>query len=96
VAYSGEWRDDKMEGPGVMRYADGTVCEGTWRNNRQHGRGKIVWPRYPTLPYPTCLSFCHLHLLHFEASWSYCATALTARLVCIHGLSVEHHRVCDG
>ena len=40
--YEGDFRAGKMEGNGVMTYNDGSVYTGVFRNNKPHGKGKLV------------------------------------------------------
>lgn len=37
--YDGEYKNNKKEGFGVMKYANGTVYEGQFKNNERHGHG---------------------------------------------------------
>lgn len=37
--YSGEWKNDMMDGYGTYHYASGAVYTGEWRENRHSGRG---------------------------------------------------------
>ena len=37
--YVGEWRNDKMNGLGIMYYTNGTVYDGMWEDNMKHGKG---------------------------------------------------------
>ena len=40
--YNGEWRDNKMDGFGVLTYSSGTIAyEGYWKNDSFHGKGVI-------------------------------------------------------
>ena len=41
--YEGEWRDDLKDGQGKQQYADGTVHEGYYKEDKRHGRGRIVY-----------------------------------------------------
>ena len=38
--YSGEWRNDKENGHGVLFMANGDVYEGSWKDGRKHGDGR--------------------------------------------------------
>ncbi|MCB8818319.1 cell wall-binding repeat-containing protein [Desulfosporosinus shakirovi] len=41
--YSGEWKNDKMNGRGVLVYSDGTEYSGTFVDNKREGQGYIKW-----------------------------------------------------
>jgi hypothetical protein len=41
--YEGEWKDDKQEGRGVMRYYDGSKYEGEWRYDDKEGKGIMIY-----------------------------------------------------
>jgi hypothetical protein len=34
--YEGEWKDDRREGKGIQKYADGSSYEGTWKDDKVH------------------------------------------------------------
>jgi len=38
-SYEGEYKDGKMHGNGIYRYASGDVYEGEWKDGKKHGRG---------------------------------------------------------
>ena len=42
--YSGEWKDDKMNGFGVYEYINGARYTGNWINNEHSGTGKYEFP----------------------------------------------------
>ena len=42
VIYEGEMVDSKREGRGICLYTDGTLYEGEWRRNMEHGFGKLM------------------------------------------------------
>lgn len=42
--YSGEWKDDKMEGFGVYEYISGAKFTGNWKENKHYGTGKYEFP----------------------------------------------------
>jgi len=37
--YQGTFVNGKMEGKGIMTYANGDTFDGQWKNNLQHGQG---------------------------------------------------------
>ena len=41
-SYEGGWRDNKMHGRGVYRFANGSVFEGEWRDNAVWGEGTFT------------------------------------------------------
>jgi len=41
--YVGEFSRGKFEGKGSYITADGTIREGTWKNNRLNGQGNLLW-----------------------------------------------------
>ncbi len=43
MGYTGEWKDDKKNGKGTFKYADGSVYEGEWINDIRSGYGKYTW-----------------------------------------------------
>lgn len=42
--YVGRFKEDMLEGYGVLTYLDGRVYEGQWCNNMKHGKGVFDWP----------------------------------------------------
>lgn len=42
--YVGEIKQGAIDGFGIYYYADGRIYEGNWRNNKQHGKGKMTYP----------------------------------------------------
>eukprot|EP00002_Diphylleia_rotans_P019000 TRINITY_DN3672_c0_g1_i7.p1 TRINITY_DN3672_c0_g1~~TRINITY_DN3672_c0_g1_i7.p1 ORF type:complete len:243 (-),score=28.50 TRINITY_DN3672_c0_g1_i7:227-955(-) len=40
--YKGDFHEDKMQGHGVYRFADGSVYEGEWHNDEMSGQG-VLW-----------------------------------------------------
>jgi hypothetical protein len=42
--YEGEWNTDSNErdGRGVQIWADGSIYEGYWKNDRANGRGRLI------------------------------------------------------
>jgi hypothetical protein len=42
VIYEGELVDNKREGRGICLYSNGTMFEGEWKRNKEHGYGKLV------------------------------------------------------
>jgi len=42
VIYEGEMVDSKREGRGISLYTDGTLYEGEWKRNKEHGYGKLM------------------------------------------------------
>lgn len=42
--YSGQWKNDKMEGFGVYEYISGAIYTGNWKDNLHHGTGKYEFP----------------------------------------------------
>jgi hypothetical protein len=43
-SYDGQWREDKMEGKGVMEYRDGCRYDGNWRRDERDGAGVLRCP----------------------------------------------------
>ena len=41
--YEGEWKDDKMEGQGILTYTDGTFYKGEWKDNDMNGYGILTY-----------------------------------------------------
>ena len=41
--YTGELRDGKRHGHGVMMWLDGDVYDGQWLNDRRQGRGRYTY-----------------------------------------------------
>ena len=41
--YTGSFRQGKIHGKGVYRFANGNVFKGAWKANRMHGRGRFTW-----------------------------------------------------
>ncbi|TRY58794.1 hypothetical protein DNTS_009770 [Danionella cerebrum] len=39
--YQGQWKDGKMHGFGIFRYASGEVYEGSFQDNMRHGHGML-------------------------------------------------------
>ena len=37
--YDGEWKDNKKNGRGTLRYSDGDVYDGEFKDGLKHGRG---------------------------------------------------------
>ncbi len=42
VIYEGEMVDSKREGRGICLFTDGTLYEGEWKRNKEHGYGKLM------------------------------------------------------
>ena len=42
VIYEGEMVDSKREGRGICLFSDGTLYEGQWKRNKEHGYGKLM------------------------------------------------------
>jgi hypothetical protein len=42
VIYEGEMVDTKREGRGICLFTDGTLYEGEWKRNKEHGYGKLM------------------------------------------------------
>ena len=43
--YEGQFKNDVRNGQGTYYYADGiSVYEGSWKDNKKHGEGKITKP----------------------------------------------------
>jgi len=38
--YVGEWKDDEMNGRGIMTMADGSYYRGEWRDGQKEGKGE--------------------------------------------------------
>ncbi|XP_052830912.1 MORN repeat-containing protein 2-like [Octopus bimaculoides] len=41
--YEGMWKDDAMNGTGLLRHSSGDVYEGEFLNNQFHGEGTYTW-----------------------------------------------------
>jgi hypothetical protein len=41
AGYTGEWKENKKEGPGVYVYPDGRKYEGEWKNDKMNGHGTL-------------------------------------------------------
>jgi len=41
--YSGEWKNDKRSGFGVVQRSDGLKYEGEWESNKKHGYGATTF-----------------------------------------------------
>ena len=41
--YSGEWKNNKMEGSGVFTWPDGRRYEGEYIDDKKEGRGIFYW-----------------------------------------------------
>ena len=37
--YTGEWKNDKREGKGIMEYENGNIYDGEWKNDLKEGKG---------------------------------------------------------
>jgi hypothetical protein len=44
TSYTGNWRNDKMNGFGSFRYANNKVLQGIWADNRPTGNLELIWP----------------------------------------------------
>ncbi len=49
--------------------ADGTICEGLWKDDKLNGTGTITWPNkggkdHPNPPFPSFFDFNLSHQLH--------------------------------
>ena len=42
--YSGEWKGNRIEGYGVMKWPDGASYEGFWKKNKMEGKGIFKHP----------------------------------------------------
>lgn len=40
--YEGNWKDNKRNGQGIMRYSNGAIYMGEWRNDKFHGHGALL------------------------------------------------------
>jgi len=40
--YSGEWKDDFMNGRGLMNYANGDKYDGDFIKGKKEGKGKLI------------------------------------------------------
>jgi hypothetical protein len=38
--YTGTMKDGKPEGYGVMKYVNGSIYEGDWKDGKKNGKGK--------------------------------------------------------
>ena len=43
-SYDGNWRDDKRDGRGEMKWANGAHYNGDWKGDVKHGSGVYTWP----------------------------------------------------
>ena len=43
VTRLGEWENDKANGYGVYKHANGSSYEGEWKDDKQHGIGSEQW-----------------------------------------------------
>ena len=41
--YKGEWKNNKINGQGIMIWPGAWIYKGTFKNSRFHGKGEIVW-----------------------------------------------------
>jgi V8-like Glu-specific endopeptidase len=41
--YIGSWKDNQINGTGIMHYVDGRFAEGYWENGKMHGFGRIIY-----------------------------------------------------
>ena len=41
--YKGEWKNEKLNGLGVMTYPDGHKYVGEWKNGKYNGQGTFSW-----------------------------------------------------
>lgn len=41
--YTGNWKEGKMNGEGIMEWKDGTRYEGNYENDKKNGYGTITW-----------------------------------------------------
>ena len=41
--YSGEWKDDKMDGSGKLSFRDNSSYAGDWKDNKRHGKGLFLY-----------------------------------------------------
>ena len=42
VVYEGEMLDGKRDGRGICLYSNGMLYEGTWKKDKEHGKGKLM------------------------------------------------------
>lgn len=42
-SYTGNWRDEQMEGYGEMMYADQSTYSGWWHMGKRHGHGRMEY-----------------------------------------------------
>ena len=42
--YKGEWKNEKLNGLGVMTYPDGHKYVGEWKNGKRNGQGTFTFP----------------------------------------------------
>ena len=42
--YNGEWKDNKMDGEGMMKYEDGRIYTGRFDEGIKDGHGVLMWP----------------------------------------------------
>lgn len=42
--YTGDFKDDKKSGKGLMEYNDGDTYEGDWANDLRNGKGTLTHP----------------------------------------------------
>ena len=41
VEYEGDFFEGRIEGYGIMKYANGDIYEGNWKRGLRHGKGKM-------------------------------------------------------
>jgi len=41
AGYTGEWKENKKEGPGIYVYPDGRKYDGEWKNDKMNGHGTL-------------------------------------------------------
>ncbi|XP_042189423.1 MORN repeat-containing protein 2 isoform X2 [Callorhinchus milii] len=44
IVYTGNWKNDKMDGFGKLEHASGAIYEGEFKDNMFHGTGIYTWP----------------------------------------------------
>ena len=38
------WKEEKIEGKGELKYDNGIIFKGVFKNNKKNGKGKYIWP----------------------------------------------------
>ncbi|XP_048456641.1 MORN repeat-containing protein 2 isoform X1 [Rhincodon typus] len=44
IVYTGQWKNDKINGTGRLEHPSGAIYEGEFKDNKFHGTGTYTWP----------------------------------------------------